>query len=449
VASTYKKKRDQKKKHACWYIDYFDHNHERRTVKGFTDKSKTEQLAAKLESEVRLRKMGMIDPQQEDLVRLKQSSTDDHLRDFEKSLSRKKNSPKHVKLTMSRIRSVTNGCEFKTLGEIDAETTECYLEETQEERDFGHRTYNHYVQAIQQFCTWLVEKKRLTANPVAGIPRLNCATDVRSRRRALTPVEFEALVKAARQSTELIQCYDGETRARIYIVSYMTGLRRGEIASLTPSSFKLDDSPPTVTVAATISKHRRMDVLPLHRDLVVMLRDWIQGRQPDEVLVPKLAKRRTWLMVKKDLEKAGIPYQTAEGVADYHAAGRHTHITELLRNGATVPEAMKLARHTDIAMAMKYAHIGIEDQAKALAGLPNPCPHIVSISPDSEGQSEAKPVIDRQSSEVSGSDVNAATSATSDTTEQKKAPDDSDALQWRRRELNPRPAIFPRQHLRV
>jgi hypothetical protein len=44
-------------------------------------------------------------------------------------------------------------------------------------------------------------------------------------------------------------------------------------------------------------------------------------------------------MVKKDLKRVGIPYETPEGIADFHAAGRHTHVTELLRNGATVPQA--------------------------------------------------------------------------------------------------------------
>ena len=40
-------------------------------------------------------------------------------------------------------------------------------------------------------------------------------------------------------------------------------------------------------------------------------------------------------MIRKDLEAAGIPYTTKDGDADFHAAGRHTHITELLRNGAS------------------------------------------------------------------------------------------------------------------
>jgi len=76
-------------------------------------------------------------------------------------------------------------------------------------------------------------------------------------------------------------------------------------------------------------------------------------------------------MVKKDLERVGIPYETEDGIADFHAAGRHTHITELLRNGTSLPEAKKLARHSDINMTMRYTHIGIADQAKAVANLPS------------------------------------------------------------------------------
>ena len=78
------------------------------------------------------------------------------------------------------------------------------------------------------------------------------------------------------------------------------------------------------------------------------------------------------VMVKKDLERIGIPYETHEGIADFHAAGRHSHITGLLRNGATLVEARELARHADVRMTMKYTHIGLEDQADALAGLPLP-----------------------------------------------------------------------------
>ncbi len=77
-------------------------------------------------------------------------------------------------------------------------------------------------------------------------------------------------------------------------------------------------------------------------------------------------------MVRRDLERIGIPYETDDGIADFHAAGRHTHITELLRNGASLPEAKELARHSDIKTTMKYTHFGINDQARAVAALPLP-----------------------------------------------------------------------------
>ncbi len=98
--------------------------------------------------------------------------------------------------------------------------------------------------------------KRIAINPLAGMKRLNTEVDVRHPRRALSAEEFAKLVESARTSGESIQCFDGEQRARIYTLSYMTGLRRKEIASLTPSSFNLKTTPATLTVEASCSKHR-------------------------------------------------------------------------------------------------------------------------------------------------------------------------------------------------
>ena len=56
----------------------------------------------------------------------------------------------------------------------------------------------------------------------------------------------------------------------------------------------------------------------------------LRGRGVDDLLFSNLGKRKTWLMVQKDLERVGIPYVTPDGIADFHAAGRHTYITELI-----------------------------------------------------------------------------------------------------------------------
>ncbi|MDZ4686573.1 MAG: tyrosine-type recombinase/integrase [Planctomycetaceae bacterium] len=330
----------------------------------------TEQLAAKLETEARLRATGMIDVDQERFVEQKQVPIADHLAAFAESLT--DNTPKHVSLTMSRARRVVDGCGFETLAGIDAEAVQAFLRTLRKAENLGHRTYNHYLQASDAFFNWCVTTKRLLSNPLLGTERLNTEVDVRRKRRALTPDEVGKLVMAARSSGFCVQRFTGEQRARIYLLSYMTGARKNELASLTPRSFALETDPPTLTIEAKASKHRRKDVLPLHPDLVVMLRDWLKGIGPSEKLFPKLDRRKTWFMVQKDLALAGIPYDNEDGVADFHAAGRHSHITELLRNGASLPEAKELARHSDIKMTMKYVHIGIGDQARAVAHLPTP-----------------------------------------------------------------------------
>jgi len=77
-------------------------------------------------------------------------------------------------------------------------------------------------------------------------------------------------------------------------------------------------------------------------------------------------------LVKKDLERVGTLDETADGVAGFHASGRHSHVTGLLRIGASITEARELARHSDVRMRTKYTHIGLEDKARALALLPAP-----------------------------------------------------------------------------
>jgi integrase len=463
MASIYQPKSKQKPgSRGVWFIGYTDATGKRRTMKGFTDKGETQRLASKLEHEVMLRKRGLIDPDMESLAEKRKKLLADQLKVFEKSLGN--NTSKHVKLTMSRVRRVIDGIQAKTVGDLSVEAVEDFLAGMAEKDDVGNRTYNHYVQAIDAFCRWLVESKRAATNPLLGLKRLNNEVDVRHRRRALNPDEIQKLVNSARDSDELIQCFDGETRSRIYILAYMTGLRRNEIASLTPESFDLAAVPPTVTVEAAFSKHRRRDVIPLHPELVGMLRGWLPNYPSGAVLFPKLGRRRTWLMVKKDLERVGIEYETADGIADFHAAGRHTHITELLRNGATLSEAKGLARHSDIKMTMRYTHIGINDQAKALRQLPwNPS----EKSPNSDSDPAAAKAESSNPQKRSGSEsgVAACQSGASgdtvcdptrndatrvgDTGCRQKSLSVSDCQKWRRRELNPRPESRPRKVLRA
>jgi site-specific recombinase XerD len=367
MASIFKR---QKGKNEPYVIQYLDHHGKRRTKKGFTDKGLTEQLAGKLESEARLRATGMIDPEQERLAEQKNSEIESLLDVFEESLGN--NTGKHVDLTMYRVRRIVTGAGFKKLADVAREAVETFLRQICREDELGHRTFNHYVQAIDSFCNWCVDTNRLLKNPLRGLERRNADVDIRHPRRALSPDEMTLLIATTRSSGKKAQNLTPETRARVYLFACMTGLRKQEMASLTPGSFRLDDKPPTVTVAAACSKHRRKDVLPLHPDLVLLIRKWLKGLKPTDRLFPLLDRKKLSEMIQKDLKRAGIPYRTEEGIADFHAAGRHTYITQLLLSGVSLPTAKELARHKDVKMTMRYTHIGIQDQAKAVANLPTP-----------------------------------------------------------------------------
>ena len=457
MASVFKRGRDNEKQRAFWYVSYNDHTGKRRMKKGYTDKGLTEQLAAKIEQEVMLRRRGLIDPEDERRLKTKSSPIKEHLEAFKESLG--ENTSKHVKLTMTRVRRVIKDAKVANLGSLRMDSVATALRKLKSSDNIGNRTYNHYVQAIDSFCNWLVMMGRLDRNPLLGLERVNAQVDVRKKRRALKPDEFAKLLKAARESEKKVQAYPGTLRAQVYLLSYLTGLRRKELASLTPRSFELTANPPILRVEAACSKHRREDILPLHPELIELLNVWLEGIELDTPLFPKLDKKKTWLMVKKDLEVAGIPYTTPEGTADFHAAGRHTHITELLRNGATLAEVKELARHTDVRQTMKYAHIGIEDQAKALAGLP--LPKVPEVAADGNWQRSGSGTgvspCQTASSSVNGEDgedeegelKNPCNSRGSVTKCQPKSSFGMTFDEWRRRESNPRPVTSPRKLLRV
>src|SRR3712207_8769365 len=62
-------------------------------------------------------------------------------------------------------------------------------------------------------------------------------------------------------------------------------IRRPPRSTLFPYT-TLFRSPPTLTVEAKASKHRRKDTLPMHPELVALVRVWVAGLEPDEPLFP-------------------------------------------------------------------------------------------------------------------------------------------------------------------
>lgn len=186
-------------------------------------------------------------------------------------------------------------------------------------------------------------------------------------RRPPTDAELAALFNAAREG-QPFRGISGEDREMLYRFALAEGLRAGELASLTPESIRLTANP-TLTVAAAYSKHRREDTLPIHPDLVERVRRWLPGKRPGQPLWPGSWKWNAALMLRGDLEKAGIPYQLEDCFLDFHAQ-RHGAVTRGAKS-MKPKELQKFARHSNIQLTLGvYTHLESEELASAVANIP-------------------------------------------------------------------------------
>jgi integrase len=242
----------------------------------------------------------------------------------------------------------------------------------------GPQTLNYYLQAVGQFCRWMVRKGRLPKNPMLDVTRANARLDRRHDRRDVKPDELARLLDRVGASEEDYRGLTGRDRQMLYLTACGTGFRSGELASLKPENFDLDGAPPTVTLPAVVDKRKRRATQPLPAGLAATLRDYLNDKPAGQPVWPGTWHERGAEMLKADLEAAGIPYvvKGPDGplFADFHSL-RHTYVTMLERAGAGLKEAQVLARHSDIRLTKDiYTHADYQAMAAAVDRLPLPLP---------------------------------------------------------------------------
>jgi integrase len=317
-----------------------------------------------------------------------------HLADFETSLKARHCVEDHWKPVMSRARRVVAGCRFRFFPDISASAVEAFVGKLRREENLSPQTCNFYLQAVKQFCKWLVEDGRMPTSPLAHLKRSNVKVDQRRRRRELSADELSRLL-AATEAGGVCSKLSGPDRAMLYRVALSTGLRAAELGSLTPESFDLISERPTVTIEAENEKARRGAELPLPDSLVVLLATWLAGKASDKPLWPGLwskqkrgasmmrhdleAARKAWLEEAKDdpreqeaRQKSDfLCYLSQDGEqADFHAL-RHTFLSRLGRSGATPKELQLMARHATVEITLtRYCHASMLDLSSAVNRIP-------------------------------------------------------------------------------
>jgi integrase len=140
---------------------------------------------------------------------------------------------------------------------------------------------------------------------------------------------------------------------------------QGRLESLTPESFDMDSSPPTITCQASYTKNGKEAVQPIRPELAEMLRPWLAPKAPGQAV---FVTRRFQIprAIRKDLKASGVENASA---FDFHCL-RHSFITAVVKSGCSVKVAQTLARHANPQLTMNvYTHLGIHDLTQGLEGL--------------------------------------------------------------------------------
>ena len=290
---------------------------------------------------------------------------------------------------------------------------------TGKDSSMGARVHNCYVAAFMALGNWCVRRGYLAVNPFVGTEKRDERADRRHVRRVFTAQELPVFLEAARTrpladamrgnrgrgeemskeraslkaaTIERLESL-GRTRRLAYWTAVTTGLRWGELRSITMGAACLDADPPYLELAAKNEKSRRGAQIPLRSDVASELREYIREKRNHWDMGRRGTAREvatTWdtlplfdvpaKMTKgfdADLRAAGIPKRNSLGhVLDIHSL-RHTFCTMLAMAGVPLQLAQKAMRHsTPVLTANAYTHLGRADIADAV----NRTPAVVDTS---------------------------------------------------------------------
>lgn len=375
-----------------------------------------------------------------------------HVDAYDSHLQAKGTTDQHRKDTLARIRRLVADCRFGYLADLAAGPLEKWLLQ-QGTLGMGASTRNAYLESMVAFCRWCIADDRLTANPFIRVPKADEKADRRRSRRAMTEEElrrlltvaqlrpladygrptvatkpdednpkranwrredltFETIEQAAGAARGLLKerpdfVADLERRGRehalIYKALVLTGLRRGELGSITVGQLELDGPTPHLVLHAADEKNRQGSDIPLRADLVEDLRAWLAGKLAQLQAAARLRLGEAVPMrlpadaplfdvpaglgkiLDRDLVAAGLARRVRDPktgrasidkrdergrTIDVHAL-RHTFGTHLSKGGVPLRTAQAAMRHSTPALtANVYTDPKLLDVAGALDALP-------------------------------------------------------------------------------
>ena len=281
----------------------------------------------------------------------------------------------YTSLKKTRTTTIFDGCGFGFPPDLSADRLERFLESLRTgEKRLSIQTTNDYLQAVSQFCNWMVENERLERNPFVKVKKGNPERDRRHVRRFLCAAELQYLVSATRASATVRKSLTGEARGLLYATGAYSGYRAKELAALVPESFQLTGDTPTIELSGEFTKNGKDASQPIPKELAETLQGFIAGRTVGEAVWPGTWIGRSAEMIQADAEAAGVALtlDTKDGVQvlDFHSL-RGTFATLLDSLDISLKGRQELMRHSDPRLTMnRYTRAKLLDLGAAVQNLP-------------------------------------------------------------------------------
>jgi integrase len=371
-----------RKRGKTWYADFYDRHGKRvRKCTGVHDKGSAEKILAKWVSEERLIDEGLkrVDRSKERIV--------EHLEKFRLGMVSKGRSEFHVNRTHQLIKSVVDFNGWKAAGEIDPHGIHRFTEHLRDQQR-NNRTIGSYIVAMRTFCRWLVRTEVLIKDPTLEVSKPDPKLDRKICRRMVTIEEWRWVRKYLESEDAAIRNgQTGEERLVLYWLAVESGLRAGELLSLTKAYLAIDGKDPHVVVKATNTKNRRTAHQYVSDALAAELRRFTATKLPAAKLFTITDQTNMADVVRRDMDDARkLWLKTADGKKlkdtdflkdtnhrgerlDFHS-WRHTCGSWLLQAGASLVEVQQVLRHSTIELtASTYGHVADNVRARNRATL--------------------------------------------------------------------------------
>jgi integrase len=406
---------------------------------GCRDEQAARQVLADLERRAELVKAGVMTAAEDRIADHRETPLAEHIDAYTAFQRAKDCHPNRVSGDRQRVERVAAALGWHRLAELNGEALTRWLGQQRAAGTMTPTNSNEYRRSLVGFANWCRRTERLLGNPFAHVPTV--AADPERKPRALTPDELGRLLSVARLRplaeygratvkraaaeqpaaaksrrtwTKAPLTLDtlaaaaergrvalarrpdladrlgllGRERALTYKTLVLTGLRKGELESLTVAQLYLDGPDAFAVLDAADEKNRDGNAIPLRADLAEDLRTWLADRlaelqaearrrgkpiparlPPDSPVfnVPAGLLR----ILNRDAKAAGIPKRDERGRAVCLHGLRHTFGTLMSKAGVSPRTAQAAMRHSTIDLTMNvYTDPKLLDVAGALDALP-------------------------------------------------------------------------------